>query len=1399
MTEAFQYMRQCLPKMLPFIVLVLLAAGVNLKREHRSRQILMPVIALIYGIFVIVVMMEFNNEVFALMETFAQWLSKNEEALPVLSGRGEQLQNYLNNADIILLLFYVENTAFMAVFIILKGIAIGIMKAFCRPDGAIMEVILYPFYEKDPDTHVVYLRKECCQARTYLRTMFIAAASILSLLALVSCYLYHINMLQAPFYPAFAVIVVGELYYTLGGMTKREAGSNMDGEEDSARHMANYSLMKEVLRKLFPDKLSAESTTVKSTVGNFKTNREALSELEEDEKTMVEAYGRFLEHKLEDGMELDHSYLNAGKELLEGNSILFNNPFYYDLIPYLFYPMNRQMLNHKKILIVLGRHGVEEGIETWCRDGLVAVNHTPSLWNVGVMGGERQDLDVGILTRSMVHDLALHEANAGFLSEVGMMILMEPSRLMTTAQIGLNSLVRYCSAESEKPVFVSIDKNCDGLLDALSHLLMTSLTEVSATNHHMGRSTYMCWDGDSDHLQHRMLPDLSRYLGLGTELSVAALKNQIESTNWYGGDIFPVIDVSWVAGQYYYDLMNYASLPAAQETLAAKFHVTPELWSAKKEPQLYLTVEDESCNLFEIKRNFATRAAKEGFINIISSEYLLKDYMTENESIFNADPKAIPYLVADYAHTARNVVLRLCLRMSVGPVWESELQRELLLIDAPVINLAESLWHEICKTSSSSLREEKAAIDVLHLSKKGRAKTFTKDVIRFRRRFNIHTGKMESCFYIDDPVFIHLYVDTLKNAEYIAEDEQGNRQYLGSEILGQVFQKNLPGQFMTIAGKHYEMLRVSADDKVILRRAADHITGRPHYRQVRNYRLSNLTVSQRMGDVRSMDGMQIVVCYADISVQTPAYWKMDRYNDFAKAQRMMVNGIPERTYYNKKILKISFDGGDEPITADICRTITDLMNEVFTTLFAENRCYIAALMPGMQEIPLTYSLESGENSEIGKNCIYIVEDSQLDIGLIETVQRNLNRIFSILCDYLDWHMEAVEKSKNPPPEPVREPVELPAEEKKEGALKRFVGKLKKLFGTKTPEEKEQAAEPSQSSAEQTENGLPDDAETAAEAAGESGADENASDAAKTDVEFDPVHATRVNAQHIPVRKPYHERFYLLYGQQEPPVGIAITETLVFLKKRGYGNSELKQAREGKALSKLTEQDYIPNQQGKHYCDFCGVELAGTEYEILNDGRERCVNCSYTAVKTEKEFVEIYESVLDSMQSYFGIKINVPITVKMVNSRKLHKALGKTFVPTGKADGRILGVAISDRSGYSLLLENGAPRISSMMTVAHELTHIWQYINWDRKAICRKYGKNNEILIYEGMAKWAEIQYTYLINENISAKREEIITRSREDEYGKGFRIYESQYPLTEGTVLKGETPFMHKEDPIETR
>ena len=97
---------------------------------------------------------------------------------------------------------------------------------------------------------------------------------------------------------------------------------------------------------------------------------ELLTKMEEQVGEPVELYGRYMRSLLNRGFPVDKSSLISGRDLLEGRSILFNDPFYYDLIPYAFYAMNHTLLRHRKVLIVLGRHSVEEDIIAWCQEGL---------------------------------------------------------------------------------------------------------------------------------------------------------------------------------------------------------------------------------------------------------------------------------------------------------------------------------------------------------------------------------------------------------------------------------------------------------------------------------------------------------------------------------------------------------------------------------------------------------------------------------------------------------------------------------------------------------------------------------------------------------------------------------------------------------------------------------------------------------------------------------------------------------------------------------------------------------------------------------------------------------------------------------------------------------------------
>lgn len=1574
MTEKLKEILSLISAALPFFVLCLLGYKTNLNKKIRSKQFPMPLIAVIYVIVAALTADKINSGLQNLINAIPELLNylkgldwMPEAAANVLSLLSQQLESFISSLNLEFWVFFIANAVIMLGYIAFKGAVLGIISASVNNDSKLYNKAAELFYQYFPEKDVWCVKDSYSQARTFLKTFYYAAAVISSLLLPASGWMYLRDLLGELFYPVFGVIIVGELYFYLDGLTRREYTVDVLCEDENAYRVVNYSLLRRFLRNIFGDKLLAERTSVNNSFGNDVTNDEIIRKLETDEDPKIRAFAEYVANINANGFNIDRNYLFSTVSLMNGESILFNNPFYNDLIPYAFYPMNRTLLGHGKVLIIVGRHSVEDNIQDWISRGIGAVTNIPFMWKTAVLTQEpNQDIDIGIVTRSSILDIKMQSANAEFLENVEYVVIIEPTKILSTAQIGLNLLIKKCRGENDSKnlTFCICDKNCDGLVDAMSHALMVSITEVSATEHNHGTLSYMTWEADTELIHHRIVPNISRYLGVGTELSFAALKNQVSLTSWYGGEAFPVVDMNWIAKQYYYDLMKYSGLPTSQSAMDTFFKTSFDFWSAQVRKNNYLTVEDESNNMFEVFREFATRSSEQGFVNVIASEYLLKDYMADNASVFETDAKAIPYIAADYARTAVNTILRAILVMSFDFISEEALRKELSIISVKVFDLPRQLWYELYKCYADVDELASLPEDYTQAVMEASLRKLTFDgaipnglgmeIFKTRLHYNINRSRVETVYFIDHTEFISKCVAELKSAEYVIEDEKGGLHYLGAELNGQIYQRYLPGQFFTFAGKYYEMQYLTAEGNVLVRRASDHITSRVSYRQIRHYTITGVRPSVLTGSVRDISGMKVIKEHADIRVDTAGYFCMDRHNDFVNARKVVLEGrysaIPTRKYHSKEILRIELPDGEGRLSDDIRYTITTLFNEVFRTLFAENQGYIVATtdtshLPDDCCHPLTY-LMSGEGYEVSRNSIYIIEDSRLDLGLTIAVERNLRRIFEIIQDYLDWHIEVLDESMQepepPPPVPVYDDKDGKGKPKKRGilgALSRLAEKIRNLFKRKGKskksgkegeganpengesekdrkkrqkaekrrlrlEEKQRKREEKRRKKEEKKrrknlpeptpepipipepgpepepggdgnDNLPDtsDEQTDWSPSGEDAADESGDEPGAADESRDGESAAdsspeesdgsirkedigltgydntafdgldgftsmsqspknspppgRVDADDsgsaagsavggdagsapqksadtpdsdgsIFPKKGYYERYYLLYGEETPPKEINIDGTYDYLCALGLANNSLKQVRNGKNIARYIESTYVPNKANAHYCDFCGVEIMGAEFEMLQDGRERCINCARTAIKSVDELKAIFDDVKRNMESFFGISINVGIKVSMVNTKKLQKCYKKKFTPTPKADDRIVGVVLKDKHSkdYTLMLENGAPRMASMLTIAYELACVWQGINWNKKKIKRKYGRRLYKQIYVGMASWAEVQYAYLINEFATAKRREIILEHLDDDFGHGFIRYRANYPLTTGSYVSENNPFFDPENPL---
>ncbi|MFL6517644.1 MAG: hypothetical protein ACJ8GL_06175, partial [Bacillus sp. (in: firmicutes)] len=77
-------------------------------------------------------------------------------------------------------------------------------------------------------------------------------------------------------------------------------------------------------------------------------------------------------------------------------------------------------------------------------------------------------------------------------------------------------------------------------------------------------------------------------------------------------------------------------------------------------------------------------------------------------------------------------------------------------------------------------------------------------------------------------------------------------------------------------------------------------------------------------------------------------------------------------------------------------------------------------------------------------------------------------------------------------------------------------------------------------------------------------------------------------------------------------------------------------------------------------------------------------------------------------------------------------------------------------------ENGSPKIYTLSTLAHELTHIWQYVNLDVEKLT--------LAELEGFASWVEVHMMTQLGEIPYADMLKQQLLNRQDEYGIGYRL-----------------------------
>jgi hypothetical protein len=237
--------------------------------------------------------------------------------------------------------------------------------------------------------------------------------------------------------------------------------------------------------------------------------------------------------------------------------------------------------------------------------------------------------------------------------------------------------------------------------------------------------------------------------------------------------------------------------------------------------------------------------------------------------------------------------------------------------------------------------------------------------------------------------------------------------------------------------------------------------------------------------------------------------------------------------------------------------------------------------------------------------------------------------------------------------------------------------------------------------------------------------------------------------------------YLLFGYDSYPAELALRETYTMIDEL-LTRKKLREVRR-EYQERLNDGDIMKMGGGSEtQCVFCGNMFSSTQIHQLDDGRQRCYSCHLTAIDRVLQVEPLYNQVRQFFNEVYLVALPADIELSVLSTAEIHEISGLPFIPEA-GHPRLTGKASMDGQGnLKVIIENGSPKIYTLSTLAHELTHIWQYVNLDVEKLTPA-----EL---EGFASWVEVHMMTQLGEIPYADMLKQQLLNRQDEYGIGYRL-----------------------------
>lgn len=773
------------------------------------------------------------------------------------------------------------------------------------------------------------------------------------------------------------------------------------------------------------------------------------TELEEeellvDERVIKENSNKELEDiylRLKKEYKITSQTLSVLNDLLNREDIIIGNSNYEELAPILFSYLETSIIKGKKVLVLAennlynnfkSRNTLKEWFNTW-----FTKLYKKSLRNISDFSEwiNRNEWDILIATQNELikyqeEFIKKIQEEQEDIKDIIILVINENSEEVAenilTLSVLTNILNTYFRIDKKKgesgAQYIILSNETSNLNESINKNLGISAKSISLSDKEANNVYSIIWRTDSKNKYYTDIMD-------GIPKNNIGITNILSYLSWEQGyNKAEFIDQEELPYERYKAGVEIAKkLLKERPIMKEKIKGVYEHFSKynfissiiKKDKQNLLYIYDKNQNFPVLLNKYSSLGEQEVFLNIVTPVYLLRDYFVDNIEYFTSSPiyGYTPKVESDKFKVAS--YLKEVLTNEKLDISEDDIRTELLTIQSKIGNIEEELV---------KLFEDIYSVDIL---KNDYLIVINKQV------YNLENRRFEEkkFFKLNRAINESNYFQWFENYEVI---DTGKTVYRLIP-LEHIYQNYLPEQIHYFNGKSFKVDKIDKLNK----RVNISPTENDRFTIYRNKDVIDLlSLDKSETPVYSQKGSasyNIVkkVSKVDYDIKTLGYFEflddISMTNQSYSYRDLEDTEIYTREYKRSKMLTLSIEkkNGEIGNCDKVAVTLTVILNEMFKSLFPGNSRYLK-LFPMVSEnffseeideifkagykapevlsqiLPAMVTVEKGnytdilERMENNRLSVYILEDSHKDMGLLQAVQDNFEKILELVQDYLNW-------------------------------------------------------------------------------------------------------------------------------------------------------------------------------------------------------------------------------------------------------------------------------------------------------------------------------------------------------------------------------------------------------------